>query len=50
MLPILYAKHPKLCLHTPRADCNVWVKSEWTMGDFFASTRPVQIATQARPA
>ena len=22
MLPILYAKHPKLCLHTPRADCN----------------------------
>ncbi len=22
MLPILYAKHPKLCLHTLRADCN----------------------------
>ena len=35
----------KLCLHTPRADCNDIIHSVKGRYKNFASTRPVQIAT-----
>ena len=34
-----------LCLHTPRADCNVTASTKLPSVVYFASTRPVQIAT-----
>ena len=34
-----------LCLHTPRADCNTSASRYPSIEHFFASTRPVQIAT-----
>ena len=36
-----------LCLHTPRADCNCGVNIWFCLNVFFASTRPVQIATSS---
>ena len=35
-----------LCLHTPRADCNLRRRSHPLYSACFASTRPVQIATR----
>ena len=37
----------RLCLHTPRADCNETAFHAQFIAHFFASTRPVQIATDS---